>query len=178
MFEALLGPDFARLPPTVQRLHAACGERRYLGHGEVRRGAHPLARLCCAVARLPPAFSGAMAVDMQSTARDERWIRRFGRHAMPSRLQRHTDGLMERLGPLRFVFVLAVRDATLHWRVRSVHLFGLPLPARWFAGVGAREFEDDGRYRYDVVAVLPRIGTLVHYRGWLDVDAPVGVPAA
>lgn len=170
LFARVIGPDFARLPPTVRCLHAARGPRRYTGHGTVRRGTHPLARLCGAVARLPPTYAGPMAVDMQSTATDERWVRRFGGHAMPSALQAHADGLLERLGPLRFVFALQVRDRMLHWRVRSVRVFGVPLPPRWFAGVGAREFERGGRYRYDVFARLPRIGLLVRYRGDLDVD--------
>lgn len=172
LFETLVGADFACLPPTVQRLHDGRGARRYLGHGDVERGTHPLAQLCCFVARLPPTFSGPMAVDMQSTPTDERWIRRFGQHAMPSRLQLHADGLVERLGPLRFVFALTVPDGTLHWTVRSVHVFGLPLPRAWFTGVGAREFERDGRYRYAVFARLPLIGWLVRYEGWLDVEAP------
>jgi len=46
---------------------------------------------------------------------------------------------------------------------------GVPLPARWFAGVAARESEADGRYCFDVRAALPLAGLLVHYRGWLDV---------
>lgn len=178
LFETLIGADFAHLPRTVRQLHDGSGPRRYLGHGDVERGTHPLARLCCIVARLPPTFSGAMAVDMQSTPTDERWIRRFGMHAMPSRLQLHADGLVERLGPLRFVFALTVEEAMLHWTVRSVHVLGLPLPRGWFGNVGAREFERDGRYRYDVFARLPWIGPLVRYRGWLDVEAPLQVPAA
>ena len=93
---------------------------------------------------------------------------------MPSRLQQHPHGLAERLGLLRFVFDLDVDVdvASLRWHVRSVHVLGVPLPRRRFTGVTAREFERDGRYHYDVAARLPRIGLLVHYAGWLDVDTP------
>jgi hypothetical protein len=35
--------------------------------------------------------------------------------------------------------------------------------------VNAREFERDGRYHFDVVAKLPGVGMLIHYRGWLEV---------
>ena len=59
-------------------------------------------------------------------------------------------------------------DGAIVWRVVRVSAFGLPLPARWFTGVGARESAEDGRYRFDVWASLPFIGLLVHYRGWLD----------
>ncbi|MEI2454079.1 DUF4166 domain-containing protein [Lysobacter firmicutimachus] len=57
----------------------------------------------------------------------------------------------------------------LSWRLVRVRALGLPLPARWFAGVRAREFERDGRYHFDVAAQLPAVGLLVRYRGWLDV---------
>jgi len=51
-----------------------------------------------------------------------------------------------------------------------VRVLGIPLPAAWFAGVHAREYERDGRYRFDVVATLPLIGLLVHYHGWLEFE--------
>ena len=178
LFCHILGDAFERLPRTVQQLHLASGARRYHGVGDAERGTNPLARLCCAIARLPPPHSGPMCVDMNSTPTDEHWVRRFGSHRMPSHLRLHATGLAESLGPLRFVFELSVRDAVLHWRVRSVHAFGLALPCAWFSGVGAREFERDGRYRFAVFARLPLIGLLVHYRGWLDVDAPTAIPDA
>lgn len=55
------------------------------------------------------------------------------------------------------------------WRLVRVRALGLPLPAGWFAGVRAREFERDGRYYFDVAAQLPVMGLLVRYRGWLEV---------
>ena len=58
----------------------------------------------------------------------------------------------------------------LTWRLVRVRALGLPLPLGWFGGVRAREFERDGRYRFDVRAALPGIGLLVHYQGWLDVE--------
>ncbi|MGO1071164.1 DUF4166 domain-containing protein [Lysobacter sp. CA199] len=61
-------------------------------------------------------------------------------------------------------------DPGLTWRLVRVRALGLPLPLGWFGGVHAREFERDGRYRFDVRAALPGIGLLVHYRGWLDVE--------
>ena len=58
----------------------------------------------------------------------------------------------------------------LTWRLVRVRALGLPLPLGWFGGVRAREFERDGRYRFDVRAALPGIGLLVHYQGWLNVE--------
>ena len=64
----------------------------------------------------------------------------------------------------------SAEDGAIVWRVVRVHALGVPLPARWFRSVRARESAgDDGRYHFDVSASMPIAGLLVHYRGWLDV---------
>ena len=95
---------------------------------------------------------------------------------MCSTLTRGVDGVYERLGLLRFQFRLVAGDGGIEWQVVAVRLFGLPLPRRWFREVSAREFEQEGRYRFEVGAGLPLLGRIVDYSGWLD---PVPVrPAA
>ena len=89
---------------------------------------------------------------------------------MRSRLWDADGVLCERLGLVTFGFALSARDGAIEWRVVRVRALGLPLPARWFGAVAAREFEQNDRYHFDVRAALPLAGLLVHYRGWLDVD--------
>jgi len=170
LFEQVLGPAFATLPAPVRALHRAQGERRHRGEVEVERGRTPLARLCAWATRLPPAGHGPVRVDIDAAPDGERWTRRIGGRAMPSRLWREGDVLCERLGLATFGFRLEVIEQAIAWRVARVRVLGLPLPAAWFGGVGARESADGGRYRFDVRAALPLAGLLVHYRGWLDVD--------
>lgn len=174
LFPRVLGPGFATLPPTVRRLHEVPGAGRWQGEVVVERGRHPLARLFAWVTHLPPAGAGPVVVDIDAVDGRERWVRRIGGRAMPSRLwagQGAMAGLLcERLGAVLFGFAMRVEDDALVWRVARVRVFGwVPLPARGFAGVVARESERDGRYRFDVRAELPVAGLLVHYRGWLDV---------
>ena len=174
LFQSLLGARFYALPPAVRALHAATGRGLHLGEVEVERGDSLLARLCAAFAGLPPAMQAApIAVEIHADPRGETWQRRFGaRDTMRSRLRAHAGRLVEWRGPLRFRFALPVFDQALHWRVDGVRVFGvLPLPAGWFDGVRCRESEHDGRYAFEVDAVLPLVGRVVRYRGWL-------VPAA
>ena len=174
LFPRVLGPDFDTLPPTVQRLHRTPGAGRWQGEVEVERGRHLLARIFAWVTHLPPAGAGPVVVEIDAVDSHERWVRRIGGRAMPSRLwagQGAMAGLLcERLGAVLFGFAMGVEDAAIVWRVSRVRVFGwLPLPARAFAGVIARESERDGRYRFDVRAEMPVAGLLVHYRGWLEV---------
>jgi len=171
LFARLLGNDFDRLPPRVRALHARETTHTYAGRADVDRGSNILAKLMAAATRLPSRKADQeLHVTIEPTASDERWTRRFTDHVMPSRLWDARGLLCERLGLATFGFRLDVRDGELTWRVERVRALGIPLPARWFRGVIAREFERDGRYWFDVRAELPLIGLLVHYRGWLDVE--------
>ena len=76
--------------------------------------------------------------------------------------------MCEQVGLARFGFRLTVAEGGIVWRVARVTALGLPLPARWFGKVRARESELEGRYCFDVAAALPAVGLLVRYRGWLD----------
>lgn len=168
LFRRVLGEGFARLPVPVQALHSGPGH--WTGEAEVERGRGLLARLCARLTRLPPAGDQPVRVEIRCDADGEHWVRRYaGAHAMPSRLWVGQGRLRERLGPVVLEYALAADPACLQWRVSAARCCGCPLPARWFAGVIARESGVDGRYRFDVRAELPGVGLLVHYRGWLAV---------
>ncbi len=175
LYRLLLGAQFDRLPPTMQRLHSRPGRHLYRGKVEVKRGHGWLSRLCAWATRLPRAGHGPITVEIVAGDGREQWTRIFAGHAMRSPLWAHDGLLCERLGLVTFGFRLSVEDVPSHgeeivWQVVRVRAMGLPLPPRWFEGVRAREYERDGRYRFDVAAALPLAGLLVHYRGWLDVD--------
>jgi hypothetical protein len=170
LFQRLLGDDFHTLPLAVQALHLRSGLHRYCGQVEVRRDHNPLSRLLAWATRLPPVGRGVIEVDIDANENGESWVRKVGASVMPSRLWMQGDLLCEQLGLARFGFRLTVEEDAIVWRVARVHALGVPLPARWFRLVQARESVDEGgRYCFDVSASMPIAGLLVHYRGWLDV---------
>lgn len=172
IFPHLLGSRLLRLPPTVQALHLRNGTSTYRGRVTIARGRNPLARLCALVTGMPPAMTDApLSVEIQATSRRERWTRHFDGHPMSSTMWRRDGRLCERLGLVTFHFRLDADGDALTWTVERVRALGIPLPAGWFGGVRARESERDGRYHFEVSAALPLAGELVHYAGWLDVEA-------
>jgi hypothetical protein len=170
LFRRLLGATaFDALPAPLRRLLLRQGEAVYRGEVEIVRGKGVLARACAFATRLPPAGTGPIAVEIEAGDGRERWTRRIGRHAMTSRLWGEGGLLHERLGLVTFAFRLAGAGDDISWTVERVRVLGLPLPARWFGAVRARESAEGERYRFEVAAALPLAGPLVHYRGWLDV---------
>lgn len=171
LFPDLVGAPFDGLPPSVRALHLAQGLRVYRGEVEVTRGRGWLSRLFAWATRLPPAGRGPVEVEIEAIDGRERWVRRIGGRAMPSRLWPGDGLLCERLGLVVFGLRLSVHEGVLDWRVARVRALGVPLPARAFADVRAYESEHQGRYRFEVAARLPVVGPVVAYRGWLQVEA-------
>ncbi len=170
LFSRLLGEAFIGLAPKVRELHALDGSAVWRGRASIRRGESLLARLCAAVAGLPPTLDDVPTrVAFEREGKGETWSRDFGGHPMRSSLRARDGLLCERLGPLEFAFVLSANDGAIHWRTQRVRLLGLlPLPAGWFSGVRCREREHAGRYEFLVEAALPLAGPLIRHEGWLE----------
>jgi len=169
VYRSLLGERFDRLPAALREVHGEAGTASFAGRCDVERGEGFISSLLGLVTRLPPAGREIpIEVVLRRDAGGETWTRRFAGHAMRSRLREHDGLLVEALGLARFAFALEADDAgRIAWRLRGVRALGLPLPLSWFERVEAREWDQDGDYRFEVRASVPVAGLLVHYRGWL-----------
>ncbi|MFN7571778.1 MAG: DUF4166 domain-containing protein [Betaproteobacteria bacterium] len=172
LFERLLGSAWSSLAPELRALHGASAQSRWQGRADVERGLSLAARLLAACFGLPPAGRAqTLTVELNSDRDGERWVRRYGRHLMKSRLSggRGADQwlLCERFGPFRFAMALVVEGDRLHYRPRGWRLLGLPLPFGLGPRVQAQEYGADGRFHFDVRLEQPWLGLIVHYRGWL-----------
>ena len=67
---------------------------------------------------------------------------------------------------MRFYFDLHKLDGGLNMRMTRWSVLGVPLPLAWAPRSPAREWEEGGRFHFDVLD-LPLIGRVIHYRGWL-----------
>ena len=170
VFQQVLRAPFFNLPDSLRALHSIRGRGSYAGQVSVERGTHALARLCGAIAGLPPAMAAApLRVEFTADARGETWRRDFGGHPMGSKLTCRNGLLVERLGPVQFRFLLHTADGAIYWNLAGVRLLGLlPLPRALFGRVQCREREHGGRYEFRVEAELPLLGPLVRYEGWLE----------
>jgi hypothetical protein len=168
VYRSLLGERFDRLPAALREVHGDSGSVSLEGRCDVKRGTSLLSSILAVVAGLPPAGREIpLHVTLRRDTRGETWTRRFAGHAMRSRLRERGGLLVESLGPARFAFALDSDGDRIDWHLRSVHALGVPLPVRWFEGVQAREWAEDGVYRFEVRAAVALAGLLIHYRGWL-----------
>ncbi|MET3410276.1 DUF4166 domain-containing protein [Methylobacterium sp. 1030] len=170
LYARVLGPRFAELAPRVAALHGVLREAGAHGRAVVRRGRHPVARGLAALLGLPVAGAHDLHVGFSEARGVERWTRAFSGRRFTSAFSEERGCVVERFGPLRFRFDLAPEGGGLRMVLRGWSVARLPLPLALAPRTAAREWEEAGLFRFDVSIALPRVGLVVHYRGWLDTD--------
>jgi hypothetical protein len=167
LYARVMGPAFDRLPPMVHAVHRVCGDAGAQGEGRVTRGTNRVARLVAAAMRFPP--SGTVPVHVTFAEQDgvERWTRDFGGHRFASELSQKGGLLVERFGAIRFAFALPSGPEGLEMQLRAWSFLNIPLPLFLAPRIAAREWEEAGRFRFDVRVAMPLVGEVIHYRGWL-----------
>jgi hypothetical protein len=118
--------------------------------------------------RFPKAGFHSLHVSCAEHNGAERWTRRFGEQTFTSELNERNGRLVERFGALRFTFDLPSDAHGLEMHLREWSLFGVPMPLSLAPRGVAREWDEQGRFRFDVPIGLPLVGRIVHYTGWLE----------
>jgi hypothetical protein len=167
-------PMFDRLPPAVRALHQVLRDDGAHGAATVTRGRNQAARLIGRIVGFPPAGEHALHVHFEEADGAETWTRRFSGKGFHSRLSLRRGLLVERFGLLTFGFELPADENGLEMILRAWWLGPLRMPLALGPRCAAREWEEDGRFRFDVSIAMPLIGLVAHYRGWLE---PSPLPA-
>ena len=170
LYAQIMGDRFAQLPPAVRAVHSAPHARQVSGTATVGSGATPIARLIARLAGFPPPGEDVpLRVEFSPANGGETWRRDFAGDRFVSWIGREGELLVERIGPLSFAFELESQPAGLAMRLRGWRLGPIALPLGFAPHVEAREWEDGGRFHFDV-SISPRwIGRMIHYHGWLEV---------
>ncbi|KJZ19753.1 SDR family oxidoreductase [Loktanella sp. S4079] len=174
IFPQHLGSQFDQLAPQVRALHSTYGIRRWAGRAKVKRGTSMFARLLAKILGFPPAHDD-MPVSVTITPENgqERWERDFAGDQFVSHLRVQNGHMTERFGPLTFDIGLHVDHGQLVFPVTRGRCGPIPLPKFALPRSVAREFEDSGKFHFDVALYAPFTGALiVHYQGWLTREKP------
>lgn len=168
LYARAMGEAYAMLPPAVRRLHDLCRDGGAAGEGRVVRGRSRLARAVAAAMRFPKSGTWPLHVAFAESGGVERWTRDFGGHIFSSELSQAGEGVTERFGPSRFDFALPAAPHGLEMRLRRWSLLRLPMPLVLAPRIAAREWEEEGHFRFEVAVSLPLLGQVIAYAGWLE----------
>ena len=175
---AWFGAAFSHLDPRLQALH---------DHGGVLRGPCRVQYgkgLAGIAGRILAGRLGIIDVDGNATltvtvtgdAAGMLWSRRFNEgpafvsHFEP--VGHFPDGYwLERSGPIRLRFGVAIKDGGWHWQQQRASWLGIPLPARLMPRTIASKTAIDGAYVFSVAVHFPLLGEVLSYRGTLALIA-------
>ena len=117
--------------------------------------------------RFPPVGAHDLHVTFAEEDGAERWTRDFAGHRFTSVLASRGERIVERFRLLRFHFDLPSDETGLAMLLRRWSFCGVPLPMLLAPRITAREWEEEGAFRFDVAVGLPGIGEIVGYGGRL-----------
>jgi Domain of unknown function (DUF4166)/Saccharopine dehydrogenase NADP binding domain len=167
LYARVMSERFADLPPAIRAMHEVLRDGGASGEARVTGGTG-LARLIARIMGFPTEGDHDLHVAFAERDGRERWTRDFSGRAFSSVLAERGGRLTERFGLVRFEFDLPSDSAGLRMIIRRWWLGPLPLPLFLAPRSEAREWEEGGRFHFDVPVALPLLGPLVHYRGWLE----------
>lgn len=172
IFQQILGPSFSELPPTLRLLHSPKQTCRWRGEAQVVASSNPIGGLIARMIGFPHrSGSTSVSVTIKPEGEGESWIRKFGNRVFNSALTpgegRNSYLMRERFGPVTVSLAIVWKEEKLWFVPRRWSFLGLPLPKFLMPRGDSFEFEQDGKFHFDVTINLPVIGHVVSYRGWL-----------
>ena len=170
----ILGGAWQSLPAVLRAVHAAGPSLKINGEASITRGRGLPARLLAWIMRFPDAGENVpVTVMFERHGSYDKWTRNFGGQEFSSTFTvgsgRFEHLLCERFGPFVFGMALVARAGRLNLVMRRWSFLGLPLPGFLAPRGPSCEFEENGRFNFDVEIRLPLAGFVVRYRGFLDV---------
>lgn len=179
LYPTLMGEAFAALPPAVQTLHRG-GE--FTGQASVTRGRNPLSRIIATLFGFPKTGDHTLTVSITTDDGGcEQWSRAYSGQTMFSRQYagtgRAAGRLIEQFGSIAVGLALVQNGDSLRYITQSWSFLGVPLPRGLAPGGEVHETVDaHARFAFHVTLIVPIIGRLVHYEGWLVPKAPTRGP--
>lgn len=176
LYRRLIGPDYDRMPPVVRCMHDVRDEIVARGTANVYRPKFGVAKILGTVMGMPSAGTDLPAhVTFTWDGSAEVLRRRYGAAVLETTQLEGTGAdaghLVEKFGPVSLIIKLVGNENELSFRIVRARLFGLPLPKLAWPSLEAKEWEENGWYRFSVAIGLPAVGQLIHYEGRLQVEA-------
>ena len=171
LYQRALGDRYGELPSAVQRFHGLTGSNLLQGWVETKAPASVLARGLALCLGAPHRNTrGPLRFVLDAGAQTETWTRHFPGRTMTSRMTLVAGRLEERLGAARLTFELVATESKLSMELVEMRFLGMPCPRWLMPQVVAEETGTGNQLQFLVRASLPWVGTVVSYRGHLNLS--------
>jgi hypothetical protein len=177
LYMRVIGDAWTQIAEPIRHVHASHSIIRASGRLRVEDGSHFLARILARMLRLPrPTAAAETQLMVRVGSECEHWQRTFNGRALKTRqYESNTSELAEQFGVVEFRFRLDPSGGNLLYvQQEAAVLLGpvrLRIPAAWAPRVEAREDPAGPTcIKVAVRVVLPGIGQLIAYDGFVDIE--------
>lgn len=168
LYQRVLGEEFAQLPPVLCKFHSS-QTAQAKGIVQVQHGRGLVRRVLAKLLRLPPEGEH-ITVRLQVQMQDDReiWLRHFDGVPVQTTQWQRDDLLIEKAGPLCFVFHVSAKPEGLRFDFSHNEITGIKLPfAVLKVDALARGMENASESGWHITVMIraPLLGLLAEYRG-------------
>jgi hypothetical protein len=172
IYQQLLGADFQKLGPILQRVHGP--ETRVLAIGKVSvvYGRGWIVLLLNKLMKVPPANPGVqLRLEIQRNADSETWIRDFGGKPLITQQWAEDELFIEAVGGVKMAMRLRVAEGFLHFDPVHTKAMGIKVPKWMQISVAANVRERENGWEIFVETRSALLGLLFQYSGFIALEA-------
>ncbi len=170
MYSAVMGDAFDHLDASVRRFHTFSGRHEFYGAVEVDAPESFIAKMLARTLGAPlRAIRGPIRFELLAKPDTEVWTRFFPGKTMRSTMAKSGSRVTERLGASFLTFALLEVGGALEMGLEKMNFLGIPCPNWLIPKVTARETGAGNRLNFKVRAVVPFVGLVTSYSGYLDI---------
>lgn len=173
LYRRILHDVWDTLPPAIREMHDLNDTKSVAGKAEVERGKGLLVNFVANIFGFPKAGTN-IPVEVVFTVkrRKQYWRRTFDGKSFLS-IQSEGKGryehlICERFGIFNFGLAVVIEDEMLKLIVRRWDCLGIPMPLFLAPKGSSHEHAKDGNFHFHVEIILPVIGRVVRYQGYLE----------
>lgn len=175
LYRRLIGENYYQLPSLVQDMHDVEETVVAIGVANVERANTKLGQFVGDLLGMPPAGKDLPAIVTFTLKEGSEILRREYGDAILETVQREGRGkdaghLIEQFGPVCLIIKLLGNIEGIQFQIVRVRLFGFPLMKRAWPSLEAREWAEEGWYRFYVAIGLPVVGRIIKYVGRLKIE--------
>ncbi len=173
IFESVLDQEFSNLAEALKTLHKPSGKTIWKGEAETQGPANIFGKIAGLLAGVSVSDArSSVTVCITPHNGGETWQRDFGGRKFKSHLKpglaKNEYLMMESFGAIKVAMAIFKKGETLRFVPRRWFLFGLPMPKALLPYGDTFEYQEDGKFWFNVSLNVPLAGRVASYKGWLQ----------
>ncbi|CAA6804106.1 MAG: Unknown protein [uncultured Sulfurovum sp.] len=169
LYERILGDEFSKLPPLIQKMHIYEGSNLLKGVVEIERGKALIAKVLNFLMKLPKEQSNALlSLELKAKKEKELWRRTFGKDTFLSTQYQSGKQMVEQMGLLKMYFDVYVENERLYTVLDRTTFLGLSVSKAFQVHISSIVKEKNEKVEFAVKVRTFSSKVVINYNGVIE----------